>query len=108
MQHRRFRFQVHVDISLAAAEAGWLPLKPGYSEAQHLTLAMGFGQGWTYASAPHHILTWVLQPVDDLLPEALRLVDGHGVSLHDDGDDGHVLAQLSHVAAARQQHDDRQ
>jgi hypothetical protein len=33
-------------------------------------------------------------------------VDGHGVRLHDDGDDGHVLAQLSHVAAAGQQQND--
>jgi hypothetical protein len=30
-------------------------------------------------------------------------VDGHGVRLHDDRDDGHVLAQLSHVAAADDQ-----
>jgi hypothetical protein len=45
------------------------------------------------------VLTWVLQPVDHLLPEALCLVDGHGVCLHDDWDDGHMLGQLSHVAA---------
>jgi hypothetical protein len=53
---------------------------------------------------PHGHLTGVLQPVDDLLPEALRLVDRHGVRLHDDGDDGHVLGQLSHVPACARTH----
>lgn len=49
------------------------------------------------------LLTGVLQPVDNLLPEALCLMYGHGVGLHDDGDDGHVLGQLSHVAAGNGQ-----
>jgi hypothetical protein len=28
-------------------------------------------------------------------------VDGHSVSLHDNRDDGHMLGQLSHVAAGQ-------
>lgn len=70
------------------------PSKANQCANQHLRPPQTLPQG-TSLSTPG--LTWVLQPVDHLLPEALCLMYGHSVSLHDDRDDGNVLGQLSHV-----------
>jgi hypothetical protein len=53
----------------------------------------------TDAAEGKHVSWPHLQPAEHLLLVVLRLADGHGVGLGDDGDDGHGLAQLVHVPA---------